>query len=149
MNRNATITRRSDCYDPWVWCLKIEYMEQHLFQRFIADLKITVDCSRRKYDPIKKRWLFHRESAEDVDHLLATHGIEYAFEDARSEGSERSQTTAITSRQEALTELYLLPNAPAFVINAVYRTLAKKYHPDAGGTTEQMQRLNAAVEVLR
>lgn len=29
-------------------------------------------------------------------------------------------------------------------VKGAYRTLAKRYHPDAGGSKEQMQRLNAA-----
>ncbi|GAC1381072.1 MAG: hypothetical protein NVS3B25_32470 [Hymenobacter sp.] len=29
-------------------------------------------------------------------------------------------------------------------VKGAYRTLAKKYHPDAGGSEEQMQRLNSA-----
>lgn len=55
----------------------------------------------------------------------------------------------LVNRQIALTELFLLPNAPADVITAVFRVLAKKYHPDMGGSTEKMQRLNAAMEVLK
>jgi curved DNA-binding protein CbpA len=53
------------------------------------------------------------------------------------------------NRQMALAQLFLLPNAPTDVITAVFRVLAKKYHPDMGGSTEQMQRLNAAMEVIK
>lgn len=35
------------------------------------------------------------------------------------------------------------------IINAGYKTLAMKYHPDVGGTNEQMKTLNASVEALR
>ena len=34
----------------------------------------------------------------------------------------------------------------AEMIHAGYRTLAKKYHPDMGGNTQQMQQLNEAFE---
>lgn len=35
------------------------------------------------------------------------------------------------------------------VVNAGYKTLAMKYHPDKGGTNEQMKSLNNSVECLR
>jgi hypothetical protein len=45
--------------------------------------------------------------------------------------------------------LHLDPSAPLEVAEAAYRALARKTHPDAGGSTEQMQRLNAAIERIR
>lgn len=35
------------------------------------------------------------------------------------------------------------------IIEAGYRTLAKKYHPDLGGDTRKMQQLNSTIEKLR
>lgn len=35
------------------------------------------------------------------------------------------------------------------VINAGYKALAMKYHPDVGGSNEQMKLLNSSVESLR
>ena len=35
------------------------------------------------------------------------------------------------------------------IVEAGYRTLAKKYHPDHGGDSEKMQKLNATIERLR
>lgn len=49
--------------------------------------------------------------------------------------------------QEALTGLHLLPSAPAGVVQAVYRQLAKQHHPDKGGQKEAMQRLNKQYEL--
>jgi DnaJ-class molecular chaperone len=40
----------------------------------------------------------------------------------------------------------LKPGASAAEITAEYRRLAKVFHPDRGGTTADMQRLNEAVE---
>jgi len=44
--------------------------------------------------------------------------------------------------------LYVSPQAPLEVIEAAFRALAKQYHPDRGGSTVQMQRLNLAREQL-
>lgn len=45
--------------------------------------------------------------------------------------------------------LHLSPDAPLEIAEAVYRALVKKHHPDLGGNTETMQRLNAAIERIR
>ena len=44
--------------------------------------------------------------------------------------------------------LYLIPNAPDFVVKAVYKTLAFKYHPDRGGEAEQFQKVREAYEAI-
>ena len=43
--------------------------------------------------------------------------------------------------------LGLRPDAPADLIEAAYKTLAKVRHPDAGGSDEAMQELNEARDV--
>jgi DnaJ-class molecular chaperone len=45
--------------------------------------------------------------------------------------------------------LGLQPDAPPEVAEAAYKALARKYHPDAGGTTAKMQELNDAIEAFR
>jgi len=44
--------------------------------------------------------------------------------------------------------LQVLPDAEPEVIRAAYRALARKYHPDLGGSEAQMATLNAAWETL-
>ncbi len=44
--------------------------------------------------------------------------------------------------------LYLAPGAPAELVEAARRVLSKRYHPDAGGDTATMQRINAAADLL-
>lgn len=41
------------------------------------------------------------------------------------------------------------PTASPEVIAAAYKAMMKRYHPDAGGNTEQAQRINNAYDVLR
>lgn len=45
--------------------------------------------------------------------------------------------------------LGLNPGAPLIVAEAAYKALARRAHPDAGGSTERMQLLNAAIEQVR
>jgi hypothetical protein len=50
------------------------------------------------------------------------------------------------SKAEAYRELYLTPDAPTFVVKAVWRVLAKKFHPDQGGDEEKFKQLKEAYE---
>jgi curved DNA-binding protein CbpA len=43
----------------------------------------------------------------------------------------------------------LRPTAPPELVSAAHRCLAKLNHPDAGGNTTTMQRINGAVEQIR
>jgi curved DNA-binding protein CbpA len=45
--------------------------------------------------------------------------------------------------------LQVTPDAEPEVIQAAYRALARKYHPDMGGSDLQMAKLNAAWETVR
>lgn len=51
-------------------------------------------------------------------------------------------------RTDALAELGLEPSAGADEIKRRYRKLAMQHHPDRGGDTAKLQRLNAAMAVL-
>lgn len=48
--------------------------------------------------------------------------------------------------EQAFSVLHLRPTAPPWVVQAVYRVLAKRSHPDAGGSHEAMKALNLAYE---
>lgn len=45
--------------------------------------------------------------------------------------------------------LHLASTAPLEVCEAAYKALVRKHHPDLGGDTLTMQRLNAAIEAIR
>ena len=50
---------------------------------------------------------------------------------------------------EAYATLHLDSGAPAAVVKAAYRALAQQHHPDAGGDTQAMVRLNAAYAAIQ
>lgn len=142
---NATITRHPDYYRPWLWSLKVTSIDQDVFHELIESLKSNINYRKRKWDPTGKRWLFHDDTIDDVVFVLDSYGIAYTIDDDQSQVRCRLPM----NRAQAAAELYLLPNAPAEVVTAVYRTLCKVHHPDTGGDTAVMQRINAAMEVLR
>lgn len=45
--------------------------------------------------------------------------------------------------------LHLLPSAPLWAAEAVYRAAVKVYHPDAGGSHEAAVAVNVAMELIR
>ena len=49
----------------------------------------------------------------------------------------------------AYTTLYLTPSAPDFVIQAVWRVLAKKHHPDLGGDPEKFKEFKDAYDKVK
>jgi hypothetical protein len=61
-------------------------------------------------------------------------------------GPSQSATTAL---ERAYAELHLLPEAPAWAAEAVYRAAIKVHHPDAGGDGQTMVRINLAMECIR
>lgn len=54
------------------------------------------------------------------------------------------QALPAPKRRDPYEVLGVRPDAPAEVIKASYQALARKAHPDAGGSTERMQELNEA-----
>jgi hypothetical protein len=71
--------------------------------------------------------------SEDVDEMLERFWL-------RLDNSER--------RAEALKELELEDPVSNDIIREQYRRLAMKHHPDRGGETEKLQRINTAVSIL-
>jgi hypothetical protein len=73
--------------------------------------------------------------------------------DGRAYGSRYERyghTPASTSTIEAaFATLHLLPSAPAWVAEAVYKAAIKVHHPDAGGDGQAMVRINLAMERIR
>lgn len=146
---NATITRLPPTAAPWAWSLRIHSAEPDMFEAVISSLKINVPSRYRKWEPAGKCWWLRTEHIDLVEGILQRYGMNYDFADDCTGRNANHQKTSIMTRQQAAAELFLLPTAPPDVITAVYRTLAKIHHPDHGGSTERMQKLNQAIEVLR
>lgn len=70
----------------------------------------------------------------------------YRREEARQ---ERPPNRAAQSALSPYQILGLLENVELEVVDAAYRALAKKYHPDKGGDTETMKRINLAYQQIR
>ena len=89
------------------------------------------------------RWLNH---ARDVIHADIEWPDGTEFWDAPPPPPKRPK--APKRRPDAFATLHLLPSAPPELIKAAYRTLAQLHHPDHGGDTSAMQRINIAYKEI-
>jgi DnaJ-domain-containing protein 1 len=111
----------------------------------IAVLKERIPRSCRTYNPKTKSWTVSGGWQDRAVNLLL--GV---FPDAQVEHPRSDRGTETVGQiDDAHAELHLLSSAPPELIEAAYRVLAKQHHPDAGGGTVTMQRLNTAYAVLK
>ena len=72
-----------------------------------------------------------------------------------SKGNAKAPKEGARLADDPYKTLYLVPNAPSYVVEAVYRALAKMWHPDVRPASEKdkaikrMVALNRAVEQIR
>lgn len=135
---NATLTRLQANY-PWAWALRIGSCDRATFYPLIETLKAMVPARSRKWNAYDKEWWFREEFGEPVYHLCVSRGLAVALP---------GDTPQIHDFEQAAAAMYLLPNAPSGLVRAVYRYLSKELHPDRGGSTAEMQRLNHCYELL-
>lgn len=103
---------------------------------FIAELKAIVPGKYRLWEPAEKtkftNWLTTiSPSVETIDLARAALVVRTP---------EPPQWAKV---------LYVQPDAPREVVEAAYRALSKKYHPDRGGNEALMKQLNDAIVQAR
>jgi len=109
---------------------------------FVDELKAGIPARRRRWSKTLKMW---RVDAAWVDEAISIAQQYYRVEFA-NRGTEREAKR--NPEPAAWAELWLVPGAPPEVIRAAYRVMAQLHHPDRGGDTAAMQRINAAYELI-
>jgi hypothetical protein len=132
---------------------------------------------QRKYVPAARAWLVHRSGLAwlasrwpALDEALAELDAETRQQQqqqqqrgsgAKTKRGPRRRSAPATDTAAAPTDeippeiraafgqLHLLPSAPAPVVQAVYRALARQHHPDTGGELEIMKAVNLAYATAR
>ncbi len=159
--------------NPATYEVRVQSHDCDIFALVIGDLKRRIPPSMRNYNPTWKAWFIKREAAHYLtrwieqaqDAFSAT--VEgdpgpwakyrrpdwqstYEYDDGSSYSPPPRRPRAVPSEAEAYAALCLTPQAPAPLVRAAYRELAKLHHPDTkGGDTAARQRLNHAYEVLK
>jgi hypothetical protein len=138
-----------------------------LWHRILDDFKATFRThSERSYSSATRTWSVplgcRRRLQEWADYWFdradqqweedEPAGYAYGYgrtRSDRSDGQYRRPQTSTSTVEAAFATLHLLPSAPAWAAEAVYRAAIKVHHPDAGGDSQAMVRLNLAMERIR
>ncbi len=116
------------------------------FDRWLVDaLKAEISGHARTYDPMAKSWTVAPAYAGIATRLMYQAFTDVEIIDAAAGTADRGGDP----REAALIALHLRPTAPPELVDAAYKCLARLHHPDAGGDTITMQRINHAVESIR
>ncbi len=118
------------------------------FDRWLIDaLKAEIPGHARTYDPTAKSWTITPAYAHVASQLMhdVFPDVEIVDHTAAGSGFDRGGDP----REAALVVLHLRPSAPAELIDAAYKCLARLHHPDHGGSTATMQLINAAADRIR
>jgi DnaJ-domain-containing protein 1 len=128
--------------------VKLKSSDREAFAFLIETLKDRIPAYDRTYSPASREWLIDASARDDLEMWLddarAVCGASVEWQPTKHEHTRakpRNETNAHAV-------LHLLPSAPPEVVRASYKALAMKHHPDHGGDTEAMQRINAAYRRL-
>ena len=105
---------------------------------FTDTLKKSIPTKKRTWDASDKAWYVLRDQFDKLTHILSQYYDETILLDFPS--------NEVSS--DSWGKLFLVKGAPIEIIQACYRVLSKKYHPDLGGSNEKMQELNVAYKEL-
>ena len=111
----------------------------------VSEIKRSVPSPLRSYDPDSKAWTISARYVSAVYHILAQVFGEVDVEGSRTGAADHGRP----SRDDPWVILHLRPTAPPELVSAAHKVLARLHHPDAGGSTALMQRINGAVEQIR
>lgn len=114
-------------------------------QWLVESLKDSIPSHARAYDPVERTWTVTPAYVAVAVQLMLAVFPDVDLVDQSSTGSSDRAPHA----GDAYRVLHLLPSAPPELVTAAHRCLAKLNHPDRGGSTVTMQRINAAVEAIR
>ena len=117
------------------------------YDAYLVDaLKVAIPGHARAYDPAAKSWTITPAYAHVAARLM--HDV---FPDVETVGATNPPPFdhGRPARDDPWATLHLLPSAPPELVSAAHRCLAKLTHPDVGGDTALMQRINGAVESIR
>jgi hypothetical protein len=158
------------------WLVRFTSPDSDAFAAALALMKSGVPTDTRYYVPPEKAWVVRSDGMQRLAarwpalgeawrlaRMTETQGWAEAGP-AQGKGKRKRSRTAPppppppstpsggvpAQVREAFAALHLHPDAPALVVQAVYRALARQAHPDiAGGDEATMKRINLAYERAR
>lgn len=129
---------------------------------YIDRMKFEISSNMRQWDVQEKVWIVQSSVFDEIHHLISEyfpgHVILISY-DAQAEidryhekppqarQGESSHSIAISTGPYAV--LFINDSAPNCVVDAAYKALAKLYHPDCGGDSGSMSRINSAIASIK
>ena len=101
---------------------------------FTDELKKSVPAKKRMWDNNDKCWYVVKDQFDKLTHLMDKHYDETILLDFPEQEVSN----------DSWSKLFLIEGAPLGIVQAAYKVLSKKYHPDLGGDVVKMQELNVA-----
>ena len=123
---------------PWRYAVEFDYCAE-----MVDGIKTKIPSRLRTWKPTLRQWWFKSDAILVVCTLAQKHCSGYTHMGESPTGA------AIVTNASAYAMLHLLPTAPPEVVTAAYRALAKKAHPDVGGSTQTMQTINTAYALIQ
>jgi hypothetical protein len=138
--------------------------DPEVFGQCVQSLKAAIPSYLRRFDPRSKHWYVKPDAYGELENFLSDMYVDFAAqvrrEDRRESHSrprpdwasgEKDWAPPPPPRAQAndpYAALHLLPSAPMVLVKTAFKCLSRQLHPDAGGSHEEMVRLNAAYEQL-
>ena len=128
------------------------------FSLCVSTLKSFIPAELRGYTPATRQWFIDEDATTQMRRWLSYAEtmigarIEWiggaTYEDYEAECPPPYTPPPRPKPVDPYKTLHLLPSAPPEVVKAAYKALAMKLHPDHGGDTDAMQRINDAYRRL-
>ncbi len=143
MNTPARLVRYEETvggYGAWIaW----RHSDRAVFMAVVAAIRQRIPSDGRVYAPTSKAWCIDKDELPKLyDVLPELRERLHGAQPARPLWHERPAVPPAVAA--ALNELYVVPGAPWLIVQACFRALSKRAHPDRGGTTSAQRALNAA-----
>ena len=105
---------------------------------FTETLKASIPMKKRTWDNNDKAWYVVKDQLDKLTHILDKY-----YDEVILLGFPTQDLAT-----DAWGKLFLVQGAPIELIQAAYRIMAKKHHPDVGGDPDKMKDVNAAYKEL-
>lgn len=118
---------------------------------FDNQLRTSIPVVYRYYD---KGWYVHEDYLPKVVAIARSNGIFVDYHtlpdtiQIKIVANRNDTPTVPTPLTSPYAVLFLTPEAPDYVVKAVYRAMVKQLHPDHGGDPDQFLKIQEAYEQL-